>query len=233
MNGGYLMVSKADTKIYDKLQLGLKVGKPILWYENETTCYYIDSISGGEITSEIVDDEEVITYGDIILTKGGKTITVSYDGTDATVTESGDIENPLMENIKDLAGNLRFIEGEPKIETISGVTIKYNKWSLSGSHLMIVLAGTIDDATTISVDTLIGTYSLPTFIMNKIFAMFGAVVQLKFDSKYADDWSKTDFNYYIRKDDVNNVLEVKILSGFTTTAADNFRIQFDLLIDAE
>lgn len=92
MNGGYLMVSKADTKIYDKLQLGLKVGKPILWYENDTTCYYIDTISGGEITTEIVDDEEVITYGDIILTKGGKTITVSYNGTDATVTEEGEIQ---------------------------------------------------------------------------------------------------------------------------------------------
>lgn len=92
MNGGYLMVSKADTKIYDKLQLGLKVGKPILWYESETVCYYIDTISGGEITTEIVDDEEVITYGDIILTKGGKTITITSAN---AVTETGDIQNHL------------------------------------------------------------------------------------------------------------------------------------------
>ena len=105
MNGGYLMVSKDDTKIYDKLQLGLKAGKPILWYESVLICFYIDTISGGEITSEIVDDEEVITYGDIILTKGGKTITVSYDGTDATVNEEGEIQPKLYKyvfNVSDM-----------------------------------------------------------------------------------------------------------------------------------
>ena len=33
MNGGYLMVSKTDTKLYEKLNKALTLGKPVLWYE--------------------------------------------------------------------------------------------------------------------------------------------------------------------------------------------------------
>lgn len=92
MNGGYLMVSKTDTDLYAKLVKGLTIGKPILWYESPTECYYIDTISGGEVTSEIIDDEEVFTYHDIVLTKGGKTITITSSN---VVTESGNIQNHL------------------------------------------------------------------------------------------------------------------------------------------
>ena len=74
MNGGYLMVSKSDTNLYTKLNNALTVGKPILWYEDANTCYYIDTITKSGT--------------DIILTKGGKTITIASDG---TVTSSGDI----------------------------------------------------------------------------------------------------------------------------------------------
>ena len=75
MNGGYLMVSKSDTNLYAKLNNALTVGKPILWYEDETTCYYIDTITKSGT--------------DIILTKGGKTITIESDG---TITEVGNIQ---------------------------------------------------------------------------------------------------------------------------------------------
>lgn len=74
MNGGYLMVSKSDTNLYNKLNNALTVGKPILWYEDANTCYYIDTITKDGT--------------DIVLTKGGKTITVESDG---DVNEVGDI----------------------------------------------------------------------------------------------------------------------------------------------
>ncbi|MBR6518025.1 MAG: hypothetical protein IKT40_14425 [Bacilli bacterium] len=75
LNGGYLMVSKTDTELYKKLNNALTLGKPVLFYEDATTCYYIDTISK--------------SGDDIVLTKGGKTITI----TDANVvTESGDIQ---------------------------------------------------------------------------------------------------------------------------------------------
>lgn len=80
MNGGYLMVSKADTNLYEKLNNALTIGKPVLWYEDENTCYYIDTITKSGT--------------DIILTKGGKTITIENDG---DITETGEVQNHLYE----------------------------------------------------------------------------------------------------------------------------------------
>ena len=72
------MVSKNDTDLYEKLNKALTLGKPVLWYEDENTCYYIDTISKSGT--------------DIILTKGGKTITIENDG---DITEVGDVQNHL------------------------------------------------------------------------------------------------------------------------------------------
>ena len=78
MNGGYLMVSKTDTNLYEKLNNALTLGKPVLFYEDENTCYYIDSITKSGT--------------DIILTKGGKTITIN----DANAVSSvGEIQEKL------------------------------------------------------------------------------------------------------------------------------------------
>lgn len=81
LNGGYVMLDKADSNIYAKALGALKAGKPILWYEDKNTCYYIDTLAKSS--------------DDIVLTKGGKTITI----TDANVvTESGEIQNHLYNN---------------------------------------------------------------------------------------------------------------------------------------
>ena len=51
------------------------------------------------------------------------------------------ILNPKMEDIVDADGHKRFIEGNVTPANIIGENdIQYAKWSLSGSHLMIVLA---------------------------------------------------------------------------------------------
>ena len=49
---------------------------------------------------------------------------------------------PKLENIKDDNGKFRFIEGTPIPTTTTGVTYSYSKWSLSGTHLMIVIVAT-------------------------------------------------------------------------------------------
>lgn len=77
MNGGYLMVSKTDTNLYEKLNKALTSGKPVLWYD-ENTCYYIDTITKSGT--------------DIILTKGGRIITIESDG---DITEVGNINNNI------------------------------------------------------------------------------------------------------------------------------------------
>lgn len=78
LKGGYLIINKDDANIYAKLQDALTNGKPVLFYENDTTCYYIDTIA--------------LNGADIVLTKGGKTITIEADG---DITESGNIQNHL------------------------------------------------------------------------------------------------------------------------------------------
>lgn len=75
MNGGYIMIKASDTNIYLEASKALTIGKPILFYENDTTCYYIDTIT--------------LDGTNIVLTKGGKTITIADDN---TITTSGDIQ---------------------------------------------------------------------------------------------------------------------------------------------
>lgn len=76
LKGGYLIISKDDANIYAKLQDALTNGKPVLFYENDTTCYYIDTIA--------------LSGDDIVLTKGSKTITIEADG---DITETGGIQS--------------------------------------------------------------------------------------------------------------------------------------------
>lgn len=73
--GGYVMINKAQDNVYELATSALTSGKPILWYESNTECYFIDTIT--------------LSGTDIILTKGGKTITIESDG---DVTESGNIQ---------------------------------------------------------------------------------------------------------------------------------------------
>ena len=80
MNGGYIMIKASDADIYLEASRALTIGKPILFYENDTTCYYIDTIT--------------LDGTNVVLTKGGKTITIANDN---TITTSGDIQNHFYE----------------------------------------------------------------------------------------------------------------------------------------
>lgn len=214
MNGGYLMVSKTDTKLYEKLNNALTLGKPVLWYEDENTCYYIDTITKSGT--------------DIILTKGGKTITIENDG---DITEVGDLLT-IMENIVDKDGNKRFIETDGTPSTKEGLTITYNKCSLSGTHLMIVLAGNIANSTVISTNDVRCKFDIPQWILDKIFPVWDANrVDIKSFALFGDDWSTQSLQFVMTK--LSNGIEIGNSAGVTLTADRSFRVQFDLLIDAE
>ena len=143
MNGGYIMIYKSSKKIYLELFACLTLGKPILWYEDKNTCFFIDTISGGEISTEIVDDEEVRTYGDIILTKGGMTITITAEN---VVSEVGEIQpssgssvvaNPILSGDEDALSGLE-VDGV-KYAVASGGKTLYN-------HNVYCTIGTIPGA---------------------------------------------------------------------------------------
>lgn len=216
MNGGYIMIKASDADIYASASRALNIGKPILFYENDTTCYYIDTIT--------IDGDD-----NIILTKGGKTITIADDN---TITSVGDIANPLMENIKDASGNLRFIEGEGTSETISNVEIVYNRWSLSGTHLMIVIAGYYDN-TTVSAGTTIARIPVPKWVLDKVATLStgGRITRVNYPLiNDSDQVAGTDRPAALYKGSDDLYINT---SNNDATDKWNFRIQFDLLIDNE
>ena len=73
----------------------------------------------------------------------------------------------VFENIVDKDGHKRFIEGDITPAETTGITFTYAKWSLSGSHLQIVLAMTIA-AGTYSTFYLGDITNLPKWIFDKI-----------------------------------------------------------------
>ena len=132
-----------------------------------------------------------------------------------------------FENIVDKDGHKRFEEWDITTETISGVSLSFHKVSLSGSHLLIVLFGTITNGTVISN----GAYyfknlMLPQWILDKIYPLYSEVVVRTSITYYGG--TDQNANAYLYKGE--NGLSVNT-SGFTANADKTFRIAFDLLID--
>ena len=213
LNGGYVMIDLNDNdNIYAKAKKAIGCGKPIMVYD-DPECYYADSISlNGD--------------GDVVIVKGGKTINI----TDAnSVISEGIVSNPTLETIKDIAGNLRFIEGEGTEPAIPGVTISYLKWSLSGTHLMMVLSGKIDNGTSITAGVF-GRFAIPSWILDKIYPVEGTFIENKQIAIYGTDYTTQTLSVSLNKASTNLYLNV---ASITLTADRSFRIQFDLLIDQE
>lgn len=142
----------------------------------------------------------------------------------------------LKKNISmlvDSKGNPRFIEGDLETEEITGVTFTYAKWSLSGTHLMIVLAGSVANGTAIASQTYYANAYLPLYVLDKIFGVTGSLVDFKSALYYSANPVTTQAaNIDLVKDGNNNRMRLRS-NSLTLTADRNFRIQFDLLIDSE
>lgn len=215
-NGGYVIIDLNDTtKIYKQALGCLNSGKPVLVYD-ASNIYYADTIA------KVGDD--------VVITKGGKTITI----TDAnSVSSTGIVKAPTMENIVDLAGHNRFIEGTGTPNTtISGLDISYCRWSLSGTHLMMVCAGTLANGTELAQNNSLALFTLPEYILDKIYPVWGGnVLEGRTVTARDDSWGSQTFNVAFNK--VLNGVQLSATSNLTVNADRGFRIQFDLLIDAE
>lgn len=135
-----------------------------------------------------------------------------------------------MEQIVDEQGHNRFVEGDITIEEISGITQTYGKWSLSGSHLLIVLGIDIANASVLTAGTLCNI-NLPDWIKQKIVALWGSIYieSINFNM-WADDWTTQTIRINFTKTAQNDV-RLAIATGITLTANRHCRIAFDLLID--
>ena len=137
-----------------------------------------------------------------------------------------------MENIIDEDGHKRFQEWEGVVATdIEGLTFTYHNVSLSGTHIMFVLAGTATNGTVIPASKNILSVTLPEWIRNKIIPVWQSIwIERKNINLYADNWSSQTLNVIFGKF-VDNTMKIQTTDALTLTADRSFRVQFDLLID--
>lgn len=139
----------------------------------------------------------------------------------------------ILESIEDAQGHKRFIEGNGTPLEQEGVSITYCKWSLSGSHLMTVIAGTIAKDTVLSNNTRIGLFILPEWLMNKIYPVYGALISYVNGQLVNTNYVSSTLPVYFDKE-VNDIACYLIgVHTASDTYDESFRIQFDLLIDNE
>ena len=137
----------------------------------------------------------------------------------------------VFENIVDKNGNARFIEGNITIEEITGVTKTYGKWSLSGSHLLVVLALDIDNTSELPAGKVASLNNLPEWVYDKIAILFStSIVDVKDFIAYGSDFTTQTQRTYIVK--VESGIELHT-SALTYNKARKVRFSFDLLIDNE
>lgn len=152
------------------------------------------------------------------------------------VVNGQEVNANQFEGILDKNGNARFVEGELTYTDDANTTTKYAKWSLSGSHLMIVHAFTLSANATESASKVFSEVSLPEWIFNKIYEISessGGWVSTKIvtpNESTGASASAQAKTFLLRKSTAN--LIIYCLDAITVGASDLvYRVQFDLLID--
>ena len=133
-----------------------------------------------------------------------------------------------ISTLVDKNGHERFIEGDIDIKEITGVTKDYGKWSLSGSHLLIVICCSFADTTAITSGTLLSEIELPEWIFNKIIPLYGSNIEYHNSNLFNSAGVAQSIGNYLRKDTAKLQLR---LSALTLTDDRSGRFAFDLLID--
>ena len=133
----------------------------------------------------------------------------------------------------DAEGHPRFIEGDGENTEITGITYNYTKWSLSGSHLMIVLDVMIAASTSLATNDFDTLFEVPQWIYDKLYPAISSYLDAKnFDTSYNGyGLSGTQIGFYIYKD--NGKLRLRNISYTASSADEHCRVVFDFLIDNE
>ena len=146
-----------------------------------------------------------------------------YNSEDKTILNS-------IEQIYDNDGHKRFIEGDITINAQEGVTQTYGKWSLSGTHLLIVVGVDYANTTEIVSDSLLANVEVPAWILDKIVPLWAShYIDAKAITLRADNWSAQNIAVNLLK--AETVLKLRYGGALTLTADRHGRITFDLLID--
>lgn len=224
IKGGYILVSLGLIALstsysgnidYDRISrtkkhivlTGIKVGDTVM----------------PDITVKPVYGNGTITFEDVY----GFDVVVSSNN---SVSVSEHTKSTNIQDIVDSIGRKRFIEGDiDLIGTPEGITKSYGKWALSGTHLLIVLAGEIANETVITSGLYAKLTNLPQWIFEKIIPIFETSVDRSNVTLWGSDYSTQTMGINLLKSSD----EIRIqFNNVTLTATRKFRKSFDLLIDS-
>lgn len=195
---------------------------------NDVATFADEAIFSNPVT---INDNLAID-GDISTTRdasiGGDLLVAGNTDLTGDLDVSGDAK--LFENIVDKDGHKRFFEDAGYPTLISGITYVYSKYSLSGTHLLIVLALNVANGTVITGGAKAMQYNLPQWIMDKIVALYGTTVSTISVDAFDSAGNTQLFKAYLTKSADGTHLTLR-LNGFTATADRSVRLGFDLLID--
>lgn len=144
---------------------------------------------------------------------------------------TGDLQ--AFENITDADGHKRFIEGDLEVEPFNSRVVEYAKWSLSGTHLMLVVCISLANAEVVTSGQVVTILNdqLPQWVLDKLYPIFGDIVSSTTLDFRNTDYSSQNVSCYLQKTSSGTV---RIIMGSITLNKDRTaRIAFDLLIDNE
>ena len=150
------------------------------------------------------------------------------------VVNGQEVNANQLEGILDKDGHARFIEGDGTSTTQEGLTVSYCKWSLSGSHLMLVFAGALDANYVLTDNQTTALFALPEWIMNKIFPVAGYnTIEIKDVNVFNSSSISIAYTEKLAIQKLSNGIGIFIPQRAQTAPAyqTTFRAQFDLLID--
>lgn len=183
-------------------------------------------IQAGAVTTTKLDSQAVTTAK--IADEAVTTAKIA----DNSVTDEK-ISTIDITKIVDSNNKQRFIEGVNTIPSdfTDYATITYNKWSLSGTHLMIVVAGYLNAGISAYTGDFIAiNTNLPSWILEKITGGNYGIIDYKDYEALNSSFQKIAIEGYWQKSG-DLVYRATTIGGTTSDAT--FRIQFDLLIDNE
>ena len=138
-------------------------------------------------------------------------------------------------NLKDIVddqGNKRFVEGDITLQTTAeGIALDYGKWSLSGTHLMIVVSLSLTNGSVIPYVSILSKVGVPEWVLDKIVVLGDNAIEFGKFNAFASDNTTQEIQVQLRKNNANGLF--LSMSNVTLTADRKMRVAFDLLIDNE
>ena len=147
----------------------------------------------------------------------------------------GDTSGIKIEDLVDADGHKRFISGEMTLPTITGVTFSFAGWSLSGTHLQIVVAGKMTTDATFTFQQLGTCKDLPQWVIDKIYPFGDSenIVDNKRVPIMYDQVLDSTLSLWCGLTKVSNQIIVATWQSATPVITQDgyFRVAFDLIID--